>query len=135
MKNHHKVIEWHEGEKVMIHWIPRVNVGEKGFYVTTTSFSAFRDRNAKRLFNAHQKGVRELPVRFQVCWRWPDGELDELAPPAILCEKYGINPEDLEPDIVKVHIGGVFDFYRDIGYDWKRDKLPTLEKRREDIKR
>lgn len=134
MKGHHKIVELHRGMRKIIHWVPRLEMGDKGWYISTVSLSAFRDRNLKRLQKAmHERKESTLPVRFQVIWRYPDGELDEINLRSVIEEKYGLDFSELDAGVEKVHTG-LFDFYRDVGYDWKRDKLPNLEDREKAVK-
>lgn len=119
MKNHHLIIEFHEGTPIAAHWLPRWDYGCPGWYIKTTSFNAFSERNLKRLRKAHQKGLYDLPVRFSVYRCFPDGSTESawIAEMVIKGLPYYTHKE-------------LFEFYKSIGYDHKRNKLPSIESRK-----
>lgn len=103
---------WEDGNKKETHKLS-LSYGDPGFYRACTSLSAFSSREGTRLYNCH-KIKKKMHVEGKRCHVQMEGEIIDISHLA----QYGIYPEVLPT----FEHATVWDFYKAVGYDYKRKK-------------
>lgn len=124
------VLELHDSEVVMVH---DITIGDKHWYWQVGSLNGFRNRTCKRVANHQDKARRGLledgvskympSLYFMVC------EPNDLDANRMIGMAYGSGIA-ASP---RHHYDSIFDFYRAVEIDYKKDKWPTLQQRKERI--
>lgn len=106
---------WVDGKQAERHTF-ELPYGCKGWYIQGISVDAFSTRENTRLYEHNLAGCWHVPgkrchVVFGQELEWQIKERERLA------EKFGVNSE-----LPTWHHNSVWDFYKAIGYDYKRKK-------------
>lgn len=102
MKTNWKVVLW-ENHKAKEYHTFTLDFDTKGWYVSTTSISAFSTREGTRLYNSQKAGKRLNGKRCHV--KFGDDDFDSL-----------IN------NLPHYQHNSVWEFYEAIGYDYKKKR-------------
>ncbi len=105
------------------HIIRMPTYGEKGWYKNVVSIDAFKDREAKRFYDTIY--VKKVPMFGLHCslWRLEDWIRHNQITAESMLEIVGIvdyqDPYDILPTFEHE---SVFDFYKAVGYDYKKKR-------------
>ncbi|MHD0644780.1 hypothetical protein ACYPKM_04045 [Pseudomonas aeruginosa] len=118
-----RVVLWVDGKMVEAHEFPIPRVGEKGFYRTTVSYDAFRNRERRRLYEAHKSG--SWFAKGKLCIVDLKSDVEERF--NLLRESIGkfesnANKKFAELELPLTTHKNLWDFYSYIGYDYKSQK-------------
>jgi hypothetical protein len=123
--SNHKVILWEDGKPIQVHLFRTPEVSEPGFYRAVTSVGAFSTREKTKLYDRNRQGHRDVVGRrCHVRWgeeiKWADEDT------ARLVEQYG---RKMDPyiDLPIFHHESLWDFYKAIGYDYKKKKYLKVD--------
>lgn len=111
-------------EKHIIH-TPRGD--EKGFYRQGVSFSYFKTRESTIHYNAYTKGKIVKGYRSYV--QWLDDYLIHEQVSKDAFEKLGIPYKSLYDGLPEYEHFSVWDFYNQVGYDYKKKKYIKVEEK------
>lgn len=115
----YQVILWEDGVQKEVHNF-ELEYSQKGWYISTISISSFREREATRLYNYTQrKHSYNLPGKRCSVKFGSEIEFDEKQSQRVF-EKYGI--EDELKTLPRFKHDSVWDFYKAIGYNYKKKR-------------
>lgn len=100
----YRCVLWVKGTPIELHTFS-LHYNDKGWYISTTSLSAFSRREGTRLYEANLKGVTHVDKRVHVMWG------DVLWSEEIVTQ-----------GLPEIKHDSVWDFYKAIGYDYKKKK-------------
>jgi hypothetical protein len=108
------ITEERDGEPVKAHYVTIPGPSEPGRYIAQVSLSAFQTRELSRWEPVWRSG-NTLP--FNYCHH------DRLYSKVIDSRYYG---EDYDPGVPVVNHDSIWEFYRVIGYDHKKNKFVAI---------
>lgn len=112
----YQITLWEDGIKKEVHQFD-MPYGMPRWYVSVTSIGAFSTREGTKLYQHNLKGKRDV-VGKRCHVRFGDEITFEESMAARLEANYGIKPDVLP---IFTH-ATVWDFYKAVGYDWKKQK-------------
>lgn len=101
----YRITLWQDGTPIELHTF-NLSYEDKGFYRAAVSIEYFSTRESKRLYEANLKGQRDLVGR-RCRVRWNDLDYMEI---------------NYTQQLPKFSHESVWDFYKAIGYDYKKQK-------------
>lgn len=107
-KRQYWIVEYRNGEPILVHHIVNPSLSERGWYVHVLSTDGFQNRESTRLLKAER--ICGTPQRYFSVRRNSEWEFDRHRP------LYGLSELPIEER------GTIFDFYKHVGFDHKKNR-------------